>query len=403
MEVRVLVFAEDAASRHVISMLQDDEIKVVGRSYDENTILDAITKTRPNIVILLSDNLNLLLRVSQQIYLLRPRSIPVVLLKEYTGETMQKIIQTGVNYIFPLQIDNNTLISQIKGIQSSESTRLLSLENAGSSNWKSNVITVFSSKGGVGKTTVATNLAVKLAQKKRKVAILDFDMEFGDIGSFMRIDSTNTISELLEEQTTLNADNMRKYMSVHSTGVNILLAPTSPEYAGNISSSHAEKIISTLRNYYDYLIIDTELGFNSINLSCFDLSSSVIYVTGMDLSTLRRTKKGLVILNSLVGEEKIKIVVAKEEPGRLKPRDVSRALELPLWQCIPFDQKNAMEAVNLGNPMVLDAPMSKVAKVYQKMADDIDGKDEGAEEGPIQAGVMDSLKDKFSKKKKGDR
>ena len=69
MEVRVLVFAEDAASRHVISMLQDDEIKVVGRSYDENTILDAITKTRPNIVILLSDNLNLLLRVSQQIYI----------------------------------------------------------------------------------------------------------------------------------------------------------------------------------------------------------------------------------------------------------------------------------------------------------------------------------------------
>src|SRR5690606_23567103 len=163
------------------------------RLYDENEVLDQISKTRPDIVLVSSNNTNLLLRVCQQIYLLRPRSTPVAIIDDYNQEIIGKIIQTGVNYILPLQIDNYTLVAQLKGIYTNESTRLMALESTSITNWKSKVITVFSSKGGVGCTTVATNLAIKLAQKKRKVAILDFDVEFGEVAFIMRVDTKNTI------------------------------------------------------------------------------------------------------------------------------------------------------------------------------------------------------------------
>ncbi len=372
MEVKVLVFADDMISKRLMTMMQDDNIKLVGRTYDENSILDNISKAKPDIVVLSSSNTSMLLRVCQQIYLLRPRSIPVVVTEDYTPESIQKIVQTGVHYVLPMNIDMTTLNSQLKGIKSNESTRMTALENSGTSNWKSKVITVFSTKGGVGKTSLAVNLAIKLAQKRRKVAILDFNMEFGDVASFLRIDSKDNISTLLEEQPSLNTDTIRKYMAVHSSGIGVLQAPSSPEYAINISASSVEKVISSLRTHYDYLIIDTAVGFNSINLSAFDASSQVLFVTGMDLSTLKNTKKGLVILNSLIGAEKIKVVIGKEEPSRVKLKDLGRALEMEVWHSIAYDQKIALEAINLGKPIVSDSPMSKTSKDYQVLANMID-------------------------------
>ncbi len=375
MEVRVLIFADEATSQKLFTMLKDDDIRIVYRLYDENEVLDQITKTRPDIVLISSNNTNLLLRVCQQVYLLRPRSTPVAIIDDYNQEIIGKIIQTGVNYILPLQMDSYTLLTQIKGIFNNESTRLMALESTSITNWKSKVITVFSSKGGVGCTTVATNLAIKLAQKKRKVAILDFDIEFGEVAFIMRVETRNTIAELLQEQPSPNADTIRKYMVVHSSGVNVLAAPSSPEYAEHISVSQTEKIISAIRTHYDYVIIDTNVGFSGINLSCFDASSMILYVTGMDLATLRRTKMGLSILNSLIGNEKIHLLVGKEEPSRVKIRDVSKALEFPLWKSIPFDQKLALEAINQGRPMVLESPLSKVSRVYQDIANEIDESD----------------------------
>ncbi|WP_350343108.1 P-loop NTPase [Proteinivorax tanatarense] len=398
MEVKVLIFAEEMTGQRIFSLLQDDDIRVVGSISDENKVLDKITQTKPDLVFVSSKSINLLLRVCQQIYLLRPRSVPVVITEEYNNDIIQKVMQTGVHYILPMQVDRETLVTQIKSIHANESARFIALENTSNVNWKSKVITVFSSKGGVGCSTVVTNLAIKLAQKRRKVAILDFDMEFGDVAYAMRLDSRNTVAELLQEHSNPNADVIRKYMSVHSSGINVLGAPSSPEYADHISPSQIERIISVLRTYYDYLIIDTSVGFNNVNLSCFDASSLLIYVTGMDLATLRSTKKGLSIVNSLVHNEKIQLLVAKEESSRVKVKDVSQALEFPIWQSIPFDNKLALESINQGRPIVMESPLSKVSKAYQKIANEIDESDadEGRKEGIPGLGI-------FSRKRKNKK
>lgn len=373
MDIRILIFGDRETTQRLLPILQDDDIKIVARTEDENKVLDEISSSKANMVLIASKDMNKLLRVSQQIYILRPRTIPIVITENYTPETMQQIIQTGVNNILPMQLEATRLLERIKNVFNNEASRLSALENSSTSDRKSQVITVFSSKGGVGTTSVVSNLAIKLANKKRRVCILDFDLEFGELASTLNLTGKNNIAELLESEESLNNTSIRKYLEMHISGVEVLAAPSSPEYADNIPSSSIEKIITVLRNYYDYILIDTKVGFVPVNLSCFDLSSRIIYVTGLDLSTMRRTKKGLSIINSIVDAEKVKLLVAKEEPSRVKLKDLSKALETTIWKSIPYDHKLALESINLGSPMVQHSPISKVAKAYERIADEIDG------------------------------
>lgn len=372
METRIVIYSDQNVAQRLSQIIQDDEFKIVGAINDENKVLEYISKTKANMILIYSDNMNKVLRVCQQIYLLRPRTIPVVLTNNYTPEVIQQVIQTGVNNILPIQIDSNTLINRLKVIVSNESNRLLALENSSSKNYKSKVITFFSSKGGVGKTTTLTNLAIKLASKKKRVCILDFDLEFGEISSAMGIDSKKTIVELIEDNDSIGESDIRKYLAIHMSGVDVLPAPPSPEFADNISSESVEKIISRIRNYYDYILIDTKVGFNPVNLSCFDMSEMIMYITTPDVSSLRRTKKGLSILNSLVGYEKIKLCVGMQYPSRVGLKDVQKALETQLFYSIQYDHKLALESINLGIPVVQSAPTSKIAKSYEKLSNLID-------------------------------
>lgn len=384
-----MIFADGETSQYFQQLLTDEEFQIVGTTDDESQVLEKITQTKPEIAIIAANQLSTTTRVAQQIYLLRPNVTPVVITKEYNYEVMQQVMQAGIHYILPFQAEKDSLMAQLKGIRSNEMSRLAALQHTTSSNYKSRVITVCRSKGGVGATTMVVNLATKLAQLKRRVAILDFDLEYGEIAYDMRMNPEKTIAELLEDQPTLNADNVRKYMGTHTSGVSVLAAPNSPEFVENISSSQTEKIISLLRTYFDYILIDTSIGFNSVNLSCFDLSSSILFVTGMDLASLQRSKKGLSIVHSLVPAEKLKLVVGKEETGRVKLQDVVKTLECPVFTSIPYDQKVANEAVNQGRPIVMEAPSSKIAEAYESMAKEIDN-----------TGTEDSSEKKESGRKK---
>lgn len=409
MDIKVLLFADDVVSKKIYTLLQDDEIRIVGKINDENKVLDEINKSKPNIVLIHSNNENVLFRVSQQIYLLRPKSIPIIITDDYNGDFLQKTTQIGINYVLPTNIEGNLLIKQLKSIMSNENIRFNALENAVGSNWKSKVLTVFSTKGGVGKTTVVTNLAIKLAQNNRKVAILDFDLEFGEVSYNLRMNNKENIIDLLQEESSPNADVIRKYMGVHSSGVNVLAAPNSPEYSEYVSSNQVEKIISNIRSYYDYIIIDTSTGFNGINLACFDLSSTILFVTEMNLASLRSTKKGLSILNSLVGDEKIKLIIGKDNPGRVKQKDVFKAMEFPVFANLGYDEKTAVEALNVGSPAVLTAPNSKLSKHFDKLVDiiDVDLEDDGKggkkKKSKSKTKSKTSFLDKLPKFKKGDK
>ena len=195
MRIKILLFGGEADSRQFATILKDDEIEIVGSVADENSVLEEISRTSADIV-LITDTSPMSLRACQQIYLLRPRSIPIVLLDKDDNEILQGVLSTGVHNILYKEMEPIHLVSEIKGIYANESNRLLSIETTSVSSNKSKVILVYGTKGGIGKSSVAVNLALKLSENRNKVAILDYNFQFGCVGTLMGLSGRNTISEI---------------------------------------------------------------------------------------------------------------------------------------------------------------------------------------------------------------
>lgn len=166
---------------------------------------------------------------------------------------------------------------------------------------------VFCGKGGVGKTTIATNLAVVLAQQeKKKVALVDFDLQFGDISVLLNLSDGQNISDLVQDSDEITEELLENYMIRHFTGIDILPAPLFPQDAEYISAEHTDKILQLLKNSYDYVIVDTAGTFDEINLMAMDLADQILLVTTRDIVTIKNTKTSLNILDSLDYREKIR-------------------------------------------------------------------------------------------------
>ena len=352
---------------------RDGEINVVASTYSDSEVLDLINQFSPDMIVL-TETSAMALRTCNQIYLLRPRCVPIVITDSDDSETLQRLMQAGIHYVFNTKISAGELLTEIKGIYTNEANRIVSLENTGARTSKSRVISVFGPKSGLGKTTLAVNLAIRLAQNNRnKVAVVDYDTQFGDVSShFDVIKSKDTIIELLQEQANPNIDTLRQFLGVHISGVHYLAAPFNPEDAGAISAEQAERIISTLRVYFDYVIVDLSGEFNDIVAGCLDISSNIILVSGSDVPALTNTKKTLSIVRALTDEEKIRVVVGKYGEGSSRIGEISKTLSVPVWAAVPDDRKLAMGAVNQGRPVLLTNPSSKMSRSIAKMADELD-------------------------------
>lgn len=371
MKIKILLLGAQQNCKKLQMTLRDEDLAIVGTVMDENTVLDEINRTSPDLI-LISDTSPMALRSCQQIYLLRPRSIPVIISDVNDTYLLQKILQAGVHYILSDKTDAINLISELKGIYNNEANRILALENTGSASNKSKVILVFGATDGVGKSTLAVNLAIALAKKKNKVVVLDYNFQFGDVSSLFGYDTKNTILELIQEQSNPNVDMIRQFLNLHISGVNFLAAPNSPEYSDSISATQAERIIAALRVYYDYVIVDSCSGFNDITVSCIDCASSILYVTNRNIPALKNAKKGLSVINALSNQEKLKLIVGRDNYGSISDNDVLKVLSIPVWHSIPNEEKLASDAVNQGNPIILENTKSRISKAVTEIADKLD-------------------------------
>ena len=390
MEIRTLLLGDNTScNKAKIALAKSDEIKIVSEVSDDVNILEEITKTIPD-VILITDTSSMSLRCCQQIYLLRPKSIPIVICDTQDVNTIQKLMQSGIHYTLSWDMDTMAIIDEIKTIHTNESNRMRVIENTNTAVNKSKVLMVFGTKGGIGTTNVAVNLAVKLAQKNRKVVILDYDLQFGDVSALLGVNKRTTILELIQEQENPNADVIRQFITIHDSGVNVLSSPNSPEYADIITAEQTEKIISALRIHYDYVIVDCGSCFNDITLSCIDITSKILFVTGLEITALKNSKKALDVLDQITRDDKVKLIISKFYKGAISIQDVSRVLQRKVWCAIPEDAKTVIPAVNQGVPFVLYNTKSKVSQSIDFMANDID------QSGEI---TIQNKKNKLKKKK----
>lgn len=371
MKIKILIISKISKNINALrSMIDDEELVVIGDSIGGTFGLDKIENTSPDIILMTlgagdTDVLNL----AERITLHRPRTYVILVAENLDIKTMQTAVKVGCHNITELPITPKEFSDYIKTVYNNETMRIKSLSENEALLWSSTVITVFGAKGGIGKSTIAANLAVKLAEKRKKVALVDLDLQFGDLHIYLDIEPKDTIIELVQDFKSPNIDLVRSYMNVHSSGVHLLCAPKSPEYAELVSAEKVQGLLGLLRNYYDYVIVDTAPSFSEVNMTAIESSSIIFFVTGLDISILRNSKISVSILESLKQTDKIRIVVNRAmDMNSITINDVQRIIGYPIWAKLPSDYKVAVNALNRGIPFITGAPKSKLSESITGLA-----------------------------------
>lgn len=371
MKINILLISKlDSNLSAIKHMIDDEDISVIGESRGGADALERIDNLSPDIIIMtLGVGDNDVLSLTERIIFNRPRS-HVILLAEYLDvDILQNALAVGAHNVIEFPKSAKEFGEYIKTVYHNETARIESLNWKQNLSWISKVITVYGAKGGLGKTTLAINLAVKLAESRKKVALVDLDLQFGDVNVFLDIDPVDTISELAQELSSPNIDLIRSYMNVHSSGVHVLCAPKSPEYAELISPEKVQSILSQLRTYYDYVIIDTPPSYSDVTITALEASSTILFVTGLDISILKNSKLSLSILKSLQQLHKVKIIVNRAvNIGSITLDDVQKLIDCPIWAKIPSDYKVAVTALNRGVPFVSGAPKTELSQSISSVA-----------------------------------
>jgi pilus assembly protein CpaE len=226
------------------------------------------------------------------------------------------------------------------------------------------VITVFSPKGGTGKTVISTNLAAVLAkQEGKRTLLLDLDLQFGDAAIVLGIEPTKTIYDLVVAPGELDSEKLAGYVSKHPCGLDILAAPLRPEDAELVVESKVTALIEVARASYDAIVVDTSPFFHGPMLATLDRTDQLLVLCGLDVPTLKNVRLALQTLELLsFPASRIHYVMNRASANvGLKTREVEDGLKVKVGHELPMD-RNVQVCVNRGEPAVLAEPRSEFSR-----------------------------------------
>jgi pilus assembly protein CpaE len=233
------------------------------------------------------------------------------------------------------------------------------------------VVTVFSAKGGCGKTTLATNLAAALADRgRREVVLLDLDLAFGDVAIALQLFPAHTIADAVPIAESLDTETINTILTPHSPGLTALVAPVDPGSGESVPPSLVTRIIDLLRAQYDYVVVDTPPAFDEQVLAAFDASDVVALIATLDVPALKNLKLTLETLELLQYQrDKWRVVLNRADSKvGLSLNEVEKTLRTEISAHIP-SSRDVPSAINRGVPIMLDDPKHPVSVSIKQFAE----------------------------------
>jgi pilus assembly protein CpaE len=220
------------------------------------------------------------------------------------------------------------------------------------------VYTFFSSKGGSGSTTIATNFAIVLHKLSgRRTLLVDLDLELGEVALLLGAQPRFNFVDMVQNFHRMDSGLLASYIEQHDSGVHLLSAPFHPDRAEVVSGDEIRRILHFLRQHYDFVVVDTSKSFSPATLAAIDQSDLVFLVANLDLPSLRNIQRGLPMLRRVLarGEDQIRLVINRfQAEGDISLDDVSRTLGLKVFWTLSNDYEAVVDSINTGKPIVLN-------------------------------------------------
>jgi pilus assembly protein CpaE len=401
-KIRVLIVDDIIESRDNVAKLLrfEPDVDIVGTAEGGQEAIDLAFQLEPDIVLMDInmpgvDGITATTRISSRL----PNTAVIMMSVQNEPDYLRRSMLAGAREFLSKPFSLDELVESIRHVhQLAQSTRRVVADPAaqaavmpGGKSKRAQVISVFSLKGGVGRSTVAANLAVALRNQMsdRDVALLDGNLLYGDIGVMMNVKDNKTIADIVRNFSTLDRDLVHDILVTHSSGVKVLLAPPDPQAGEQVTAEHMRQILHYLHAMVDYVIVDTRPSFDEVTLSLLDHSDRILLVLTLELTAIKGAKQYLE-LSDLLGydSDKIQLVLNRATAHADIPiADVAGSLRGEIIAQLPDDPLATLRAINEGVPFQQSAPHSALAQQISALAEFLTRTDHNAahdEPTPIQ-------------------
>lgn len=373
--IRVVIVDDIPETReHLAKLLSfEQDMEVVGTGGSGPDALELANRLRPN-VILMDVNMPGFdgISAAEQLSVASPTTAIVMMSVQGEADYLRRSMLAGAREFLVKPFSSDELCAAIRQVHVREQDKIgriapvmsAAAEPAGGKG-KGQVISVFSPKGGVGRTTLAVNLAVALASGLgRSVALVDACLQFGDIGVLLNLNPrTRSVMDVLVEPARAN-EAIDGALLVHSAGVRVMLAPPSPEMAELITVEHLRRVIERLRETHDYVVVDCPPVFQDHTLSVLDASDLILGVLTLEITSIKNVRLFLELAHQLgYAEDRIRIVLNRADSAfGIRVVDVEATIGRKVDHTVVSDGRKVVYALNRGVPFVWSALQAQVSQ-----------------------------------------
>jgi pilus assembly protein CpaE len=384
---------------------QDDLVVVDGIAQLEKSLADRADRID---VVIFGPNIGLeeAMGVARQMQATTAHVSVLLISNAVTTEILQTSMRNGVREVLPAAFTSAQLRDAIgRAKQLSHQIRGV-VQHAVSAPPKTSgnrVITIFSSKGGCGKSFLASNLAVALAaQSGEEVAMVDLDLQFGDLAIMLQLFPARTIFDAAQSLDRLDADAIRGYLTPHRAKVHLLAAPLEPGLSETISADAVQKILKLLKETFKYVVVDSPPSFTDHVLAALDESDECVLMTSMDVPSIKNMKLSLQTLQLLgFGRDRIRLVLNRADSKvGLTVQAVEKTLGTTVDVSVP-SSRDVSVSINRGTPLVIDNPKSPVVASIFRLLDVVAPQESESAAPQSLPQAEDDHKARFRLRKKG--
>ena len=369
-QLKVFIISDSKETRYKLkSAFETPDIAIVGYGDIQPASAQKALGLAPGVVALCYEN-ETVFDLAERIYQNVPHCAVVLVAERLTLPLIRKAQSCGISLCASLEEDPEAILDTIRRAGALGSTRATGAGRAISG--ESRVVSVYSPKGGTGKTTVAVNIDYALAAAGKEVAIIDLSLDCACVTLFLDMQAKDTVAELSQERGVLTMETLRSYTVQHYSGLTVLAGPNSPEDGEFVQARSIEAAIAVMRPFFDCVVLDLPANFEEHTLTALENSDQVLIVLQPDIASVKAAHTTVTILNSLRMAEKAKFVFNKSaRHSFLGPKDVKKALGRDPDYILPYDDETADKCQCIGRPIVPEAARTPLARQLKAMAREV--------------------------------
>jgi pilus assembly protein CpaE len=395
--IKVLIVDDIPETReHLTRLLSLEEgIDVTGGAGSGEEAIQMALDLRPDVIVMDINMPGMDGVAAAEIISQRLPTSPIVMMSVHgEAEQLKRSLVAGAREFLVKPFSGDEFSTTIRNVHERELVRREQLaaslpaapsapSGPGEDNGEHEVLAVFSPKGGAGRTTIATNLAVAIQRETGgHVALVDANLQFGDVGVLLNLNPKNRSMLDAVEVGEPDADITNSVMVDHSTGIRVLLAPPTPEGADLVTPQYLRRMVDHLRTTHNYVVVDLPSALNDHSLAVMDAADQIVVLTALEITTIKNVRLFLEVADQLeYDRSKIRLVVNRSDSAQgIRIGDVEASIRRPIDGTIVSDGRLAVLAVNRGVPFVVSHPDGALSRDVLKLARTLAG-DAGAASG----------------------